>query len=154
MKSQNPGKREGNGSNRETGLLDLRTAEARQSVILVADDDVTSRNLVTGLLQLDGHSVLCASDGHEGLELSRQYPGSIDLLITGVQMSQLNGTELCNHLFQERPGIKAMFVASEKINASVNQDANVPLLTKPIDGPALIAKVRAILTAATRPPTH
>jgi len=57
-----------------------------QSVILVADDEALVRNLVTLLLQQDGHLVLSAANGHEGLELSRRYPGSIELVITDAQM--------------------------------------------------------------------
>jgi PleD family two-component response regulator len=51
-------------------------------VILVADDEVLIRNLVTLLLQHEEYFVLSAADGHEGLELSRKYPGPIDLVIT------------------------------------------------------------------------
>jgi CheY-like chemotaxis protein len=46
-----------------------------QQTILVADDDVFVRNLVTILLQGKGYLVLSASDGQEALNLSRKYPG-------------------------------------------------------------------------------
>ena len=72
----------------------------RQFVILVADDEVLIRNLVTLLMQQEGYLVLAAADGHEGLELSRKYPGKIDMLITDVQMPRLNGTDLCAHLWK------------------------------------------------------
>ena len=77
-----------------------------QPVILVADDEALIRNLVTLLLQHEGYFVLSAADGHEGLEVSRKYPGPIDLVITDVQMPRLNGTDLCAHLIEERPGIR------------------------------------------------
>jgi CheY-like chemotaxis protein len=88
----------------------------RYSVILVADDDALVRNLVTLLMQQDGYFVLSAADGHEGLELSRQYPGSIDLVITDVKMPRLNGTDLCAHLFEERPGIKLLVMSGEDVS--------------------------------------
>jgi CheY-like chemotaxis protein len=46
----------------------------QQPVILVADDEVLIRNIVTLLLQAAGYIVLFASDGQEGLQLSRKYP--------------------------------------------------------------------------------
>jgi DNA-binding response OmpR family regulator len=87
----------------DISLPDLRSLGVRQPIILVADDEVMIRNLVTILLQQQGYIVLSASDGQEGLELSRKYPGPIDLVITDVEMPRLNGMDLCAHLLQERP---------------------------------------------------
>ena len=120
---------------------------ADQSVILVADDEALTRNLVTLLMQQDGYFVLSAADGHEGLDLSRQYPGTIDLVITDVQMPRLNGTDLCAHLLEERPGIKVLVMSSADMKEIVSQNANLPFLPKPFDGKTLKARVRSILAA-------
>ena len=125
---------------------DLRPAAAHQSVILVADDAVLIRNLVTLLMQQEGYFVLSAADGHEGLELSRHYPGSIDLVITDVQMPRLNGTDLCAHLLEERPGIKVLLMSGADMSEIVRQNVDLPFLPKPFDGQTLKARVRAILT--------
>jgi DNA-binding response OmpR family regulator len=89
--------------NSEANLPDLGSLGAHQSIILVADDEVMIRNLVTILLQARGYVVLSAADGQEGLELSRKYPGTIDLVITDAEMPRLNGMNLCAHLLEERP---------------------------------------------------
>ena len=128
---------------------DLRPAAAHQFVILVADDAVLIRNLVTLLMQQEGYFVLSAADGHEGLELSRHYPGSIDLVITDVQMPRLNGTDLCAHLLEERPGIKALLMSGADIREIVSQNVDLPFLPKPFDGQTLKARVRAILTTTS-----
>ncbi len=57
-------------------------------VTLVAYTDVMIRNLLTTMLQDEGYSVLSAADGQEALELSRLYPGEIDLLVTDVEMTR------------------------------------------------------------------
>ena len=98
-------------------------------------------------MQREGHFVLSAADGHEGLELSRKYPGTIDLVITDVQMPRLNGTDLCAHLVKERPGIKALVMSGADMSEIVSQNINLPFLPKPFDGKTLIARVRAILAA-------
>ena len=126
-------------------LPDLRTLGVHQSVILVADDEVLIRNLVTLLLQDEGYFVHSAADGHEGLELSRKYPGVIDLLITDVEMPRMNGTDLCGHLMEERPGIKVLVMSGREISEMIRQNANMPFLPKPFNGETLKAKVRAIL---------
>jgi DNA-binding response OmpR family regulator len=126
-------------------LPDLRLLGVHQPVILVADDEPLIRNLVTLLLQHDGYFVISAADGHEGLELSRKYPGVIDLLITDVEMPRMNGTDLCGHLMEERPGIKVLVMSGKDINEIIRQNANMPFLPKPFNGETLKAKVRAIL---------
>lgn len=123
-------------------LVDLsERVQPRQSVILVTDDDLQVRKLVTVLMQQDGYCVLSAAGGQEGLALSRQYAGSIDLLITGVRMARLNGTNLCARLLDERPGIKVIFTISADLSEFFTPIADLPFLTKPINGHTLRAKV-------------
>jgi DNA-binding response OmpR family regulator len=136
----------GDGTN-PVGLPPHKSVAPRQAVILVADDEALVRNLVTLLMQEQGYFVLSAADGHEGLELSRQYPGSIELVITDVEMPRLNGTDLCAHLLKERPGIKVLVMSGADMSEIVSQNVNLPFLPKPFDGQTLIARVRAILAA-------
>jgi DNA-binding response OmpR family regulator len=148
MTPQPDGTVDGSGTNLHTvALPDLRLLGAHQPVILVADDEALLRNVVTLLLQHDGYFVLSAADGHEGLELSRKYPGAIDLLITDMEMPRMNGTDLCGHLMEERPGIKVLVMSGKDISEIIRQNANMPFLPKPFDGGTLKAKVRAILAA-------
>ena len=137
----------GDGINHQpVDLPDLRPLGVHQSVILVADDEPLIRNVVTLLLQHEGYYVLSAADGHEGLELSRKYPGVIDLLITDMEMPRMNGTDLCGHLMEERPGIKVLVMSGKDISEIIRQNANMPFLPKPFNGETLKAKVRAILS--------
>jgi CheY-like chemotaxis protein len=153
MTSETPGRQEQDGASQTVDLPALRSRGPQQSVILVADDEVLIRNLVTLLMQREGHFVLSAADGHEGLELSRKYPGLIDLLITDVQMPRLNGTDLCAHLLEERPGIKVLVMSGSDMSEIVRQNVHLLFLPKPFDGETLKAKVRAILAAPVQQPT-
>jgi CheY-like chemotaxis protein len=95
MTPEKPGKANADGTRpHPAGLPNLRSRGLHQPVILVADDEPLIRNLVTLLLQHDGYFVMSAADGHEGLHLSRKYPGVIDLLITDMEMPRMNGTDL------------------------------------------------------------
>jgi len=146
-----PEHRATSGGDQFVDLPDLRSLGAHQAVILVADDDALIRNLVTLLLQHDGYFILSAADGHEGLELSRKYPGSIDLVITDVKMPRLNGTDLCAHLLEERPGIRVLIMSGADMSEIVSRNINMPFLPKPFDGEILKARVRAILGAPPQP---
>jgi len=126
-------------------LPDARSLGVTKPVILVADDEVMIRNLVTLLLQESGYVVLSASDGQEGLELSRKYPGTIDLVVTDVDMPRLNGMDLRAHLLEERPGIKVIVMSGSDMSEIIRQNINMPFLPKPFDGDALLARVKVIL---------
>jgi DNA-binding response OmpR family regulator len=64
----------------------------------------------------------------------------------------MNGTDLCAHLLEERPGIKVLVMSGADMNEIVSQNANLPFLPKPFDGETLKARVRAILAAPVQPP--
>lgn len=127
---------------------ELPFAGVRQPVILVADNDVMARNLVTILMQGEGYLVLSAADGDEALELSRKYPGTIDLVITDARMPRMNGTDLVVHLLKERPAVKILLMSSADMNEIVRQNVNLPFLPKPFDGETLKARVQSL-----RPPS-
>jgi DNA-binding response OmpR family regulator len=117
----------------------------RQRIILVADDEVMIHDIITILLQEHGYVVLSAFDGQEALEASRRYPGTIDLVITDVDMPRLNGIELCMRLLEERPGIKVIVMSGKDKGEIVRQSINTPFLSKPFKGETLLASVREML---------
>jgi YesN/AraC family two-component response regulator len=102
-------------------------------------------------MQREGHFVLSAADGHEGLEISRKYPGTIDLLITDIRMPRLSGTDLCAHVTEERPEIKVLVMSGADLRNLTGKCANLPFLPKPFDGQTLKAKVRELLAAPVSP---
>lgn len=63
-----------------------------QPVILVVDDSITTRTLEKSILETQGFQVHVAINGLEALEKLRQT--KYDLVITDVQMPEMNGLEL------------------------------------------------------------
>ena len=53
-----------------------------RACILVAENDVLIRNLISMALNNDGHFVLAAANHVEAIELSRTFAGDVRLLIT------------------------------------------------------------------------
>jgi DNA-binding NtrC family response regulator len=147
--SENPGGRNNDPAN--VNLPDLPPSGKDQTVILIADDEPQIRDAVSWLLEQDGHFVLSAADGHDGLTVSRQYSGSIDLLITDFDMPRLNGTDLCAHLLEERPGIKVLLISGAYSADIAKQNVTFPFLPKPFDAATLKARVRETLDAPGQP---
>ncbi len=65
--------------------------------VLVVDDGVTTRDLLRSALTAAGYEVLTAQDGEEALQvLTRE--GTVDLVITDVQMPRVDGIALTRRL--------------------------------------------------------
>lgn len=72
-------------------------AEARPAPrILVADDSITTRTLEQSILENAGYRVQVVADGEQAWEAL--HSGSFDLLITDVEMPELDGFELTRRI--------------------------------------------------------
>src|SRR5580765_8285788 len=82
-----------------------RQVDVNSMVILVAEDHEDVRLAIWNILKAEGFTVLAAYDGKAALELSRIYPGTIDLLLSDVDMPRMGGLDLCQAIVAERAGI-------------------------------------------------
>src|SRR6516225_12051078 len=80
--------------------------------ILVVDDDATIRSIVRIVLERMGHVLLEACDGADGLTVSRNFSGRIDLVVSDMRMPKMDGPEMVSRLQAERPGIKVLFMSA------------------------------------------
>jgi CheY-like chemotaxis protein len=69
------------------------------ALIVVMEDDASTRMLVASVLRKDGHEVLVAEDGVQGLALLQ--PRLPDLVISDVQMPGMNGFQMLAALRQK-----------------------------------------------------
>lgn len=61
--------------------------------ILIAEDETISRLFISKVLERSGHMVLLARDGKEVLQILLEE-GSLDVIITDIQMPELDGVEM------------------------------------------------------------
>ena len=121
-----------------------------ETVLLVEDSD-TVRKLVTKLLQAEGYTVLEASSGDDGWQISEQHSGPIDLLLTDVVMPGTSGREIAQRLTARRPRMSVLYMSGYTDDAIVRHrvlDAAAPFIQKPFTRDALIRKVREVLDGA------
>src|SRR6478609_9119995 len=83
----------------------------KSRVILVVDGEVMARNLTAMMLHREGYTVMAAAHGREALDLSRTYDGQIDLLITDMDLSKLDGLQLCETLRSERSELAVLAIS-------------------------------------------
>lgn len=76
---------------------------ARPFKVLVIEDDETLRTLVRRILLLEGYSVLEAADGEMGLRLIETHPGGLDLVLTAIEIPNIDGITVAEVLGALRP---------------------------------------------------
>jgi chemotaxis protein histidine kinase CheA len=64
--------------------------------ILVVDDSLTTRTLITNILHEKGYQVKYAKSGFEAIELIAVY--SFQLIVTDIEMPEMDGFELSKHI--------------------------------------------------------
>jgi PAS domain S-box-containing protein len=123
-----------------------------ETILLVEDEDMV-RQVARRILERNGYTVKEAGLGAEALLISGQNSGPIHLLLTDVVMPGMSGRELAEHLTQQRPGIKVLYMSGHTENAIVHHGAleeGIAFIQKPFKHDLLVQKVREVLD---RPPS-
>jgi diguanylate cyclase (GGDEF)-like protein len=114
--------------------------------ILIVDDDPNLRDILKDLAKSLGFSVETAAGGHEGLE--RLKGGSFTFLLTDMNMPEMDGFELIQHVKRDFPDVSmvAMTGFTEGYNYVdvINAGAS-DFIKKPFDLGEMEAKLRRII---------
>lgn len=118
--------------------------------ILVVDDSVTIRNVVTTILKRNGYFATEAVDGLEALEVLTDGEVKIDLVLLDFVMPRMNGFQFCRALRQKTElcmtPVVLMSAKSDRIREQfVQQTGAIDALTKPFDADALLLVVENAL---------
>lgn len=79
--------------------------------ILIIEDDLRARDHLSRVLAREGHQVIVASDGEQGITLYREEP--CDLVITDIYMPGKEGLETIMELRREFSGVKIIAVSED-----------------------------------------
>lgn len=120
----------------------------RKREILIAEDDPLNRVLLATYLEEAGYRVAVANDGLQALGLIRtELP---DLVITDINMPEMNGYELCRRLRSHHKLARIPIIMlsgrteASEILAGYAEGAD-DYLSKPIDFAVLGAKIEVLL---------
>lgn len=117
--------------------------------ILLAEDEITVRDLAAQSLRQQGYIVLEAADGLEALELAQSQPKKeIHLLLTDMIMPRLGGANLAEQLRAVRPQLKVLFMSGYTDSTIIRYGlpkTGSAFLQKPFSPRRLVQKVREVL---------
>lgn len=110
--------------------------------VLVVDDDLDIREMISTALTLRGARVAIAASGDDAVELCREQP--FDAAFVDYSMLGLSGHELGQALARVRPEMPIVFMSGREV--ADNGDAHViDFLKKPFDLGEIQRKLRQVL---------
>ena len=116
--------------------------------VLVVEDEPAVRELAREFLESSGYQVLDAEGGPAALELVKQYPSPIHVLLTDVIMPKMSGKELVGEVMKLLPKTKILYMSGYTDDIIADHgilEAGTYFLQKPFTRDALASKVRKVL---------
>lgn len=101
--------------------------------ILVIDDSKIIRDLLIDFLGEQGHTVECAVDGAQGLEMAQS--GMYDLCICDLHLPKKNGFQILTELGEDRGSLVFVFTDSlpDELFEQIQATTDFSCLRKPFD---------------------
>ncbi len=115
--------------------------------ILLVDDDPAILTVFKILFTIEGHDVRTTESGEDAIEIAQQ--GSIDLLISDVRMSPIDGFEVLRRVRKVQANIPIIMVSAFNSPASVKRASALgafSFIAKPPDPKHLIKTVHDALS--------
>jgi CheY-like chemotaxis protein len=126
----------------------LETAPPTETILLVEDED-TVRRVARLILAQQGYRVLEAATPAGASELFIEHADEIDLLVTDVNMPEMNGPTLARRLVALRPqvGLRVLLISGHADSGWLRGAVHEPmkLLSKPFRSSELLRAVREAL---------
>jgi DNA-binding response OmpR family regulator len=124
----------------------------QKKMILFADDDPLTQEMVKQVLESAGYAVLLAESGMEAVQIVQQEP--VNLVLLDIMMPVMDGYETCQAI-QEISSVPIIFLTAlideEEIVNCFTMGA-YDCITKPFRARELVARIKAVLQRAPGAP--
>ena len=117
-------------------------------LILLADDEMSIRDITKTSLENCNYQVLTASDGIEAIALYAQYRNEISIVLIDMMMPEMDGVTTIRTLQRMNPQVKIIAVSglatSDKVSAAMSSGAKL-FLSKPYTSEELLRKLHQVI---------
>jgi DNA-binding response OmpR family regulator len=128
---------------------DIDTKDCPMNLLVVEDEPRMAKLLRRGLCE-EGHAVMCAFDGTEGLQMALTH--DFDVVILDVMMPKLDGYELAARLRATNNAVGVLMLTAKDsipdIVRGLNEGAD-DYVTKPFSFHELLLRLRSVQRRAT-----
>jgi CheY-like chemotaxis protein len=121
--------------------------------ILIVEDDIASRELVSYLLESAGYTTVAAKDGESGLRLA--LASSPDVVICDLQLPRMTGRELVRALRDSTAWQRVPLIAVTALSMPGDREMTLAAgfdgyISKPIKPETFVGEIEAFLPAGQR----
>jgi DNA-binding NtrC family response regulator len=110
---------------------------------LIVDDDPSIRNFVRAILRTEDFETIEADGGAAALEMVHKLGGSVDLIITDIQMPGGDGRMLASQVAAAFPAVRVI------VMSGYGEDrADRDFVAKPFSWETMLGVVRRVLARA------
>jgi DNA-binding response OmpR family regulator len=124
------------------------TAPEERPTVLVVDDEEDLRDIMRRMLERRGFTALVAGDSGQAIEVCREHPGDIDVLVTDLGLPGVSGGELSRTASELRPGMQVIYISGLPREIAVADGLiaeDALLVKKPFTTEGLIEALRSVL---------
>ena len=119
------------------------------ATILLVDDESALVHAIGEFLRESGYMVLDAFSSQDALDLAKEYPGTIDLLVSDVIMPGLRGPDLHRQILEFQPDIQVLFMSGYAEGlAEMQLPPGALFLQKPFRFSSLLTSLRQLQSRA------
>jgi|SRR5262245_552248 len=125
----------------------------RTPAILVVEDELLIRFVISDYLQHCGFRVHVAGSAAEAIEILESADHPIDLVFSDVAMpGELDGFGLAQWVRDKRPGLPVILTSGDAKKSAAAKELceNEPFFAKPYDAEQVVNKIRAAIDRKTR----
>jgi DNA-binding NtrC family response regulator len=122
----------------------------RTPAILVVEDEVLIRLVISAYLQECGFHVYEAGNSMEAIRILEATHTPIDLVFSDVAMpGEIDGFGLSHWVRKHRPGMPVLLTSGDAKKSAAARELceNEPFLTKPYDLDQVVAQIRKVIDA-------
>lgn len=119
----------------------LPPRRGRRLTMLVADDDEGVRQVLARAIEERGHEVATAPSAQEAIRVFQLAERPFDVLVSDLEMPDMDGRALARALRSRRPGLSVLFVSAFATGLDASSDADLRkahFLAKPFGMEALV----------------
>ena len=122
-------------------------------VVLVVEDEVVTRRVLTSVLEQDGYEVHAVADGEAGLE--QIAAGGVDVLLLDLVLPGIDGIEVCRRVRANDQSVYLPIIMVTSLDSPEQQHAGFEAgaddyVTKPFNTRDLLDRVRVWVRTSQR----
>ena len=124
------------------------SAPGSKEIILIIDDEIDMREIISEVLTSLNYRVIEACDGEEGLQIFEEMHNDIALVITDIVMPNLGGVETAKKMRAYNTRLPVILMTGYDIKdtlLSKNSIEGCIVLSKPFSFEALSRSIRTLL---------